>query len=100
MRRLTVFNSISLDGFISDAGGDMGWATSRPGSEWTAFVAGNAKGGGELLFGRVTYDMMAFYLGVPAGGQERRPRAERMNALPKVVFSRTLDKASWSNTSL
>jgi len=51
MRRLTVFNSISLDGFISDAGGDMGWAhkpTKDP--EWTAFVAGNAKGGGELLF--------------------------------------------------
>src|SRR5262245_33369751 len=26
--------------------------------------------------------------------------AERMNALPKVVFSRTLDKASWNNTKL
>jgi dihydrofolate reductase len=26
--------------------------------------------------------------------------AERMNSLPKVVFSRTLDKASWNNTKL
>jgi len=26
--------------------------------------------------------------------------AERMNNLPKVVFSRTLDKASWNNTTL
>ena len=26
--------------------------------------------------------------------------AEGMNKLPKVVFSRTLDKASWSNTKL
>lgn len=26
--------------------------------------------------------------------------AERMNKMPKVVFSRTLDKASWSNTRL
>ncbi len=26
--------------------------------------------------------------------------AERMNSLPKVVFSRTLDKASWQNTKL
>jgi dihydrofolate reductase len=26
--------------------------------------------------------------------------AERMNALPKVVFSRTLDQASWNNTKL
>jgi len=101
MRRLTVFNSISLDGFISDAGGDMGWAhkpTKDP--EWTAFVAGNAKGGGELLFGRVTYDMMAFYWASPQAAKNDALVAERMNALPKVVFSRTLDKASWSNTRL
>jgi dihydrofolate reductase len=26
--------------------------------------------------------------------------AERMNNLPKVVFSRTFDKASWNNTKL
>ena len=26
--------------------------------------------------------------------------AERMNSAPKVVFSRTLDKASWNNTKL
>jgi dihydrofolate reductase len=26
--------------------------------------------------------------------------AERMNNLPKVVFSRTLDKATWNNTKL
>jgi dihydrofolate reductase len=25
---------------------------------------------------------------------------ERMNALPKIVFSKTLDKASWNNTTL
>ncbi len=26
--------------------------------------------------------------------------AERMNDLPKIVFSRTLDKASWNNTTI
>ena len=26
--------------------------------------------------------------------------AEKMNSLPKVVFSRTLDKADWNNTTL
>ena len=101
MRRLAVFNSVSLDGFISDAGGDLSWAykpTKDP--EWTAFVAGNAKGGGELLFGRVTYDMMASYWTSPQAAENDALVAERMNALPKVVFSRTIDKAPWSNTRL
>jgi dihydrofolate reductase len=67
--------------------------------EWQAFVAENASGGGELLFGRVTYELMASYWPTPAA-QSNPIIAERMNSLPKVVFSKTLDKASWSNTRL
>jgi dihydrofolate reductase len=101
MRRLTVFNSMSLDGCIADAHGDMSWAhTPTKDPEWTAFVAGNAKGGGELLFGRVTYDMMAYYWTSPMAAKNDALVAERMNALPKVVFSRTIKKASWENTRL
>jgi dihydrofolate reductase len=101
MRRLTVFNAMSLDGCIADARGDMSWAHfAEKDPEWTAFVAGNAKGGGELLFGRVTYDMMVSYWTSPQAAKNDAVVAERMNALPKVVFSRTMDKASWGNTRL
>jgi dihydrofolate reductase len=101
MRRLTVFNSMSLDGCIADEHGDMSWAhPPTKDAEWTAFVAGNATGGGELLFGRVTYDMMSYYWSSPQAAKNDRVVAERMNALPKVVFSRTMDKASWNNTRL
>jgi len=44
--------------------------------------------------------MMAFYWASPQAAKNDALVAERMNALPKVVFSRTLDKASWSNTRL
>ncbi len=101
MRRLVVFNAMSLDGCIADARGDMSWAHfAEKDPEWTAFVAGNANGGGELLFGRVTYDMMAAYWTSPQAAKNDGPVAERMNALPKVVFSRNMDKASWRNTRL
>ncbi len=36
----------------------------------------------------------------PIADQHDPVVAERMNNLPKVVFSRTLDKASWNNTKL
>ena len=57
MPKLVVYNSMSLDGYFTDANGDMSWAHKRD-PEWQAFVAENARGGGQLLFGRVTYDLM------------------------------------------
>jgi dihydrofolate reductase len=99
MRRLVVFNHVSLDGYFVDAHGDMSWAhASDP--EWNAFVEENAAGGGELLFGRVTYDLMASYWPTPFARENDPLVAERMNALPKVVFSRTMEHPSWSNTRL
>ena len=79
----------------------MSWAhKGTDDAEWNAFVAGNASGGGVLLFGRVTYEMMASYWPTPQAGESMPVVAERMNAMPKVVFSRTLDAVSWSNTTL
>ena len=101
MRRLIVFNHMSLDGYFTDANGDMRFAHSdKPDAEWDAFVAGNASGGGILLFGRITYELMASYWPTPAAAENMPVVAERMNNLPKVVFSRTLDQVSWNNTRL
>ena len=99
MRRLIVFNSITLDGYFTGKDGDMSWSHKQD-PEWNAFVADNAKGGGELLFGRTTYDMMKSFWPTPQAMKDAPILAERMNNLPKVVFSRTLDKASWNNTRL
>jgi dihydrofolate reductase len=101
MRKLVVFNHVSLDGYFVDANGGMNWARSgNDDPEWNAFVAENARGGGQLLFGRVTYDLMASYWPTPIADQHDPVVAAAMNRMPKVVFSRTLDQASWSNTTL
>ncbi len=65
MRKLSVFNQVSLDGYVTDARGDMSWA-HRSDPEWQAFTAENALGGGVLVFGRVTYDLMASFWPTPA----------------------------------
>ena len=101
MRKLIVFNHVSLDGYFTDAKGEMGFARNdRPDPEWDAFVAGNASGGGTLIFGRITYEMMASFWPTPLAAERMPAVAKQMNALPKVVFSRTLDKVAWSNTRL
>ena len=104
MRKLIVFNNVSLDGYFSDAKGEMDFARNeKPDAEWDAFVAGNASdasGGGIFVFGRITYEMMASFWPTPMATESMPVVARTMNARPKVVFSRTLDKAEWNNTRL
>jgi dihydrofolate reductase len=99
MRKLIVFNMVSLDGFFVDGKGDMSWAHKQD-AEWNAFTSGNASGSGVLVFGRITYELMASYWPTPMALQNSPVVAKGMNEMPKIVFSRTLDKASWSNTKL
>lgn len=99
MRKLIAFESVSLDGYFTDANGDMSWA-HRDDPEWSAFTSSNASGDGALLFGRVTYEMMASYWPTPAAMRALPEVANGMNRMPKFVFSRTLDAATWENTTL
>jgi len=99
MRRLIVFNHVSLDGYFTDMNGDMSWAHKQD-PEWNAFVSQNASSGGQLLFGRKTYDMMASYWPTPAAMRNSPVVAEGINQVPKIAFSKTLHNASWNNTKL
>src|SRR5580692_1074616 len=99
MRKLIVYNTVSLDGYFTDIDSRLDWA-HKADPQWQAFVSENARDGGELVFGRVTYELMASFWPTPLAAQSNPIVAARMNSLPKVVFSRTLDKVSWSNARL
>ena len=100
MRKLMVFNNITLDGYFTDANSDMSWAHKNADQEWNKFTAENASGGGVLLFGRKTYDLMLSFWPTKQAYDMMPQVAEGMNNLPKVVFSRTMNKAEWNNTQL
>jgi dihydrofolate reductase len=101
MRKLIVFNHVSLDGYFVDADGSMSWAKMVDhDAEWNEFVAQNASGDSPLLFGRKTYEMMAQYWPTPMAKHNDAAIANRMNEAPKVVFSKTLGEATWNNTTL
>jgi dihydrofolate reductase len=100
MPRLVVFNHLSVDGRFVDRNGDMHWAKDGDDEEFNAFGSENARGGGTLVFGRVTYELMAGFWPTRQAIESLPIVAERMNNGPKIVFSRTLDRASWNNTEL
>jgi dihydrofolate reductase len=99
MRKLSMFMQTTLDGYFSGPNGDLSWAHSHD-AEFQEFVAGNAQAGGALLFGRKTYELMARYWPTPQARESNPVVAKSMNDMPKVVFSRTLNEAAWSNTRL
>src|SRR5690606_14707123 len=98
MRKLGVFNLVSLDGYIAGPGGDISW--HRVDEEFQADAEQVSNAGNTLLFGRVTYELMAGYWPTPAALQDDPVVAQGMNSAPKIVFSRTLEKADWANTRL
>ena len=99
MAKLVVFDSVTLDGYFTDKNNDMSWA-HKSDPEWNEFASQNASGEGTLLFGRITYELMASYWPTSHAMKNDPAIAEGMNQMPKIVFSKTLNKVTWNNTRL
>jgi dihydrofolate reductase len=96
MRKIIVSNYVSLDGFFAGPNGEIDWFVwDEETAEYSKELAASIDA---ILFGRVTYELMASYW--PAANAEDPVITEYMNHSPKIVFSRTLEKADWKNTRL
>ncbi len=98
MSRLVFFMLTSANGFYERGPWGIDW--HHVDAEFNEFAIAQLDSAGMLVFGRKTYEGMASYWPT-ADAIARDPKvAGRMNALPKVVFSRTLDEVEWANTRL
>lgn len=101
MAKLIVFNHVTLDGYFAGLNGDISWFRDDVrDAEFNEFAIENINLAGTLLFGRVTYELMASYWQTKDAVHNHPVVAERMNCLPKIVFSKTLDNVTWNNTKL
>jgi dihydrofolate reductase len=98
MRKLLVFNLVTLDGYFEGPNRDISWHNVD--AEFNEYAVAMLDSVDMLLFGRVTYDLMASYWPTPDAIKNDPIVAEKMNSLPKIVFSRTLSKPGWNNTRL
>jgi dihydrofolate reductase len=98
MRRIILFMMTSLDGFFEGPDHDLSWHNVD--EEFNDFAIQQLDEVGTLLFGRVTYQMMASYWPTPLANEDDPIVAGKMNSLPKIVVSKTLDSAGWENTRL
>jgi len=104
MRKLVVSMWITLDGFIAGPNGAMDWVNAifdEAMANYEAEVLGAAD---TLVLGRITYQSFAGAFTQladnPSASPGEREYARKMNAMRKVVFSKTLDKGDWNNSML
>lgn len=98
MRQLNVFNFTTLNGYFKGPQGDTSWH-SHGGPE-SEYGVESLKAQNTLVFGRITYDMMASYWPTPDALKNMPEMARGMNEAEKIVFSTTLKKADWNNTTI
>lgn len=98
MRKIILFNMITLDGFFAGPNGDIDWHNVD--DEFNDFSIEQLNTTDCLIFGRRTYELMTSYWPTEAALRDDPQVAEKMNSISKIVFSRTLQKADWNNTRL
>lgn len=96
MRKLIMWNIISLDGYFE---GNQSWELPFHelvwGSELEKLSIEQLHSADYLVFGRVTYEGMKAHW-----TKEKGEVADLMNSIHKIVCSKTLESADWNNSTL
>jgi len=104
MKRLILSVNVTLDGYMAGPDGELDWHFDYWNPEMSAYADAQLQTVDTIVVGRTTYEGMAQYWpGAaldPSIGVKDRLFAERMNALPKIVFSSTLETLAWNNARL
>jgi dihydrofolate reductase len=103
MRKVVLFMHISLDGFCAGPNGELDWVSYD--EELQKHAADIVSDVGTSMYGRVTYQMMENYWPTVLTDGKKHDKhttehAEWVENIPKVVFSKTLPKVTWNNTTL
>lgn len=102
MRKVIMFNLVSVDGFFAGEDGNIDWHNVD--DEFNQFAIEQTSEFGAILFGRTTYQLFEDFwpkaLTDPTMSEEDHKIAKNIDEIEKIVFSKTLEKVQWNNTKL
>jgi dihydrofolate reductase len=104
MRKIIVTMWVTLDGFIAGPNGAMDWIGELYDEAMGNYEMDLVNAADTLMLGRVTYQSFAgAWPKVPDNPEASKGEVEyahRLNAMRKIVFSKTLSHAEWNNSTL
>lgn len=102
MRKIVVFNLITLDGFFAGEDGNIDWHNVD--DEFNKFAIEQTAEFGGIIFGKTTYKMFEEYwpgeLTNPNTSEDDRKIAQMIDDVWKFVYSKSLKEVTWKNTNL
>lgn len=106
MRKIVVFNLVSVDGFFAGPKGNIDWHNVD--DEFNKFAVEQTQTFGTIIFGRTTYQLFeSFWPKAPKDPKMSKDDiliADIINNIEKIVFSKTLknveEKENWKHVRL
>jgi dihydrofolate reductase len=100
MRKIVLMMSVSLDGFMEGPNREIDWHLVD--DELHNYFNAHLREMGAFLDGRVTYELMAEFWPTadedPSSPEPVKEFARIWREMPKIVYSRTLERADWNAT--
>lgn len=103
MRKLKLQVQMSVDGFVAGPNGELDWMTWDRDEKLYALINAIADSSDTILLGRKMTDGFVTHWENVVNNQPSNPDfslAKKMVDIPKVVFTKTVDKSRWKNTTL
>jgi dihydrofolate reductase len=100
MRKVKLQMQMTINGYVAGPNGENDWMTWNPDTEFIEFLSSLLDTSDTLLLGRKTAEGIIKYWEDTANENPAHPFAKKIAALPKIVFTKTLDKSTWNNTTL
>ncbi len=104
MRKIIVTMWMTLDGYVAGPNGEMDWIGELYDEAMGTYEYNLISSADTLLLGRETYQSFAgswpHVPDNPDAPEGEKAYARRVNAMRKLVFSRTLESVEWNNSTL
>jgi|SRR5450755_832981 dihydrofolate reductase len=104
MRKIITTTWVTLDGYIAGPNGEMDWIGEMYDEAMGMYENELVSQADTLLLGRVTYQSFAgswpHVPDSPSVSEDEKTYARTLNAMHKIVFSRTLESVEWNNSTL
>jgi len=104
MRKIITTTWVTLDGYIAGPNGEMDWIGEIYDEAMGTYENDLVSSADTLLLGRVTYQSFAgswpHVPDNPNASEGEKAYARKLNAMRKIVFSKTLPTVEWNNSSL